>query len=248
MNMMDDAEGFTVIRGFCDPIIDQLREETNRIMKLRNECVHLEKNSDSVRTIYGVHLRDQPTYSETFLWPMKWFYMMRNGDWYCHRTWMNCKAPETSEGWNWHQDFYTWNKRDFIPEPKLITMAVLLDDCDDEDQGPLCLIPHSHAETWDVKPTKTPEYSDHSRTDPDIVQSMLEENNMYKFYGSAGDVIFYDNILHYSKQNTSDKSRRIMFYAFNPCSNRPYKNNNENCPWSAADDWSPAEGHWKMKP
>ena len=120
-----------------------------------------------------------------------------------HTTKLNMKSAGYGAAVEWHQDyaFYPHTNDD------ILAIGVIIDDMEDEN-GPLMVYPGSH---------KGPVY-DHHVDDvfagafvPEAVG--LNPADAVALKGPAGSIsIHHGRIVHGSALNTSDRSRRILFY------------------------------------
>jgi len=120
-----------------------------------------------------------------------------------HTTKLNMKSAENGAAIEWHQDyaFYPHTNDD------ILAIGVIIDDMKSEN-GPLMVYPGSH---------KGPVYDHHvdgvfaGAFAPTEVG--LNPVDAVELTGPAGSIsIHHGRIVHGSAQNTSDRSRRILFY------------------------------------
>ena len=120
-----------------------------------------------------------------------------------HTSKLNMKSAGYGAAVEWHQDyaFYPHTNDD------ILAIGVILDDMAPEN-GPLMVFPGSH---------KGPVYDHH--VDGVFAGAMLPEDNgldmadAVQLTGPAGSIsIHHGRIVHGSALNTSDRSRRILFY------------------------------------
>jgi len=120
-----------------------------------------------------------------------------------HTSKLNMKSAGYGAAVEWHQDyaFYPHTNDD------ILAIGVILDDMAPEN-GPLMVFPGSH---------KGPVYDHH--VDGVFAGAMLPQDNgldmadAVQLTGPAGSIsIHHGRIVHGSALNTSDRSRRILFY------------------------------------
>ena len=120
-----------------------------------------------------------------------------------HTSKLNMKSAGYGAAVEWHQDyaFYPHTNDD------ILAIGICIDDMAAEN-GPLMVFPGSH---------KGPVYDHH--VDGVFAGAMLPENNgldvadAVQLTGPAGSIsIHHGRIVHGSALNTSDRSRRILFY------------------------------------
>ena len=152
---------------------------------------------------------------------------------YLHQFKINMKQNMTGKSWPWHEDFVYWREKDGIAEPKLINIAILLDDSE-MLSGPLCFIPgshkysHSYANSGDkLADWKNDLSSDlNYQLDRKIVSAMIAENGVEFALGKAGDLLIFSPLIaHCSGSNLSPKDRKLLILTYNAVSNVPTVNN-----------------------
>jgi ectoine hydroxylase len=151
---------------------------------------------------------------------------------YLHQFKINMKQKMTGQAWPWHEDFVYWHEKDGIAEPKLVNIAVLLDDSN-MLSGPLCFIPGSHnrsnAYAASDESVKSDWQNDLSadlnyKIDCDSVADMIGDWGVDYALGSAGDLLIFDPLIaHCSASNLSPYDRRLLILTFNAVSNAPKK-------------------------
>lgn len=120
-----------------------------------------------------------------------------------HTTKLNMKSAENGAAIEWHQDyaFYPHTNDD------ILAIGVIIDDMQSEN-GPLMVYPGSH---------KGPVYDHHIDgvfAGGFIPRDVgLDPRDAVELTGPAGSIsIHHGRIVHGSAQNTSSRSRRILFY------------------------------------
>lgn len=189
----------------------------------------LEKDSDTIRSVYGVHF-DNPVlrclaHHPRLVHPAR---KLLAGDIYIHQSKVNVKAAFKGDVWHWHQDFIYWLREDGMLEPQATTAAIFLDEVN-EFNGPLLFVPSSHrvgvidtpvretAPSWlggaiaDLKYSLTTE----------CVATLVAQHGIVAPKGPAGSVLFFHcNIVHGSAPNMSPFNRKIIYITFNSTRNR----------------------------
>lgn len=161
---------------------------------------------------------------------------------YTHQFKINAKAALEGDQWEWHQDFLYWHKEDGMPEPRVLTATVFLQDVN-EFNGPMLLIPGSHkqgmidlkvqaahadagngfdglglqAPAWMSTLTADLKY----KVDREVLLRLLKNNNIYAAKGRAGFVLFFHgNLFHASANNLSGCDRMSIFISYNSTENK----------------------------
>jgi ectoine hydroxylase-related dioxygenase (phytanoyl-CoA dioxygenase family) len=183
-----------------------------------------------VRSVYGSHQTDavfgilacHPRLVEAAR-------RLLGGDVYVYQFKINAKIAFAGDVWDWHQDYVFWLHEDGLPEPRVTTAVVFLDDVT-EFNGPMYFIPSSHREGV----IETPARAERDRAyaaSPDWI-SNLTANLKYSLRqeavaalvrrfgivapkGPAGSVLFFDgNVLHASPSNISPFDRVIVLVTY----------------------------------
>jgi len=207
--------GYLVLENhLSDSIVDSLRREIERFetearnMKTSSERIELEEGHTSedprVRRIRLPHTTSDVVrelmYSDHILAPAR---DLIGSDIRLHTTKLNMKSAGNGAVIEWHQDyaFYPHTNDD------ILAIGVILDDMESEN-GPLMVYPGSH---------KGPVYDHHAEGVfagaflP--VDVGLNPDHAVELKGPAGSLsIHHGRIVHGSAQNTSNRSRRILFY------------------------------------
>lgn len=217
--------------------IRTLRTEVKYEAKATGERVVYEKNSNIVRSIYGVHSSnrffDETARQERIVEPVK--NILKN-DVYVYQSKVNLKGAFDGDVWDWHQDYVYWQKEDGMPASKVLTVAVFLDEVT-EFNGPLMLIPGSHRHGilsgrvldshpagyedkpgWIANLTADLKYT----IDRNLISELVQANGIVSAKASAGSVLIFDgNIVHASPANISPLARTLLLYTYNRVDNAP---------------------------
>lgn len=217
--------------------IRMLRSEVKYEARATGERVVYEKNSNIVRSIYGVHscnrFFDETARQERIVEPVK--NILKN-DVYVYQSKVNLKGAFDGDVWDWHQDYVYWQKEDGMPASKVLTVAVFLDEVT-EFNGPLMLIPGSHRHGilsgrvldshpagyedkpgWIANLTADLKYT----IDRNLISELVQANGIVSAKGSAGSVLIFDgNIVHASPANISPLARTLLLYTYNRVDNAP---------------------------
>jgi len=207
--------GYLVLeRHLPDDIINNIRaeitrfEDESREMTESNDRLELEDGHTSeqprIRRIRLPHTTSDVMrnlmYSDHILAPAR---DLIGPDLRLHTTKLNMKSAENGAVIEWHQDyaFYPHTNDD------ILAIGVIIDDMQSEN-GPLMVYPESH---------KGPVYNHHVN---DVFAGAfipedvgLNPKDAVELNGPAGSIsIHHGRIAHGSAANTSDRSRRILFY------------------------------------
>jgi len=143
-----------------------------------------------------------------------------------HTTKLNMKSAQNGAAIAWHQDyaFYPHTNDD------ILAIGVMIDDMQSEN-GPLMMYPGSH---------KGPVYDHHfdgmfaGAFFPEEVG--LDPMDAVALTGPAGSIsIHHGRIIHGSSQNTSNRSRRILFYEMMAADAFPIMGSLTN--WNGIEDY-----------
>ncbi|MGS2809308.1 phytanoyl-CoA dioxygenase family protein [Nocardia sp. MW-W600-9] len=195
-----------------------------------------EAESDSTRTIFGIHrlrqsyellVKDQRFIStaESILGEPVYLY----------QTKLNPKAPG-AYGWDWHIDYQAWCRDDGMTHPRAVTFGVYIDDVPVE-AGPLTVLAGSHKYFGSeglvsAKPIGKggghaswhEDFGVNLKYPPpqDFMDKLLRECPKKSFTGESGSVIaFVGATVHGSPGNVSGARRAVVYLTYNAVSNRP---------------------------
>jgi len=208
-------DGYLVLeRHLSDAVISSVRaeiarfEEEARSMTESNERLELEEGHTSaeprIRRIRLPHtissVMHELMLSDDILAPAR---DLIGPNLRLHTTKLNMKSPENGAAIEWHQDyaFYPHTNDD------ILAIGVIIDDMESAN-GPLMVYPGSH---------KGPVYDHH--IDGVFAGGFLptevglNPSDAVELSGPAGSLsIHHGRAVHGSAQNTSDRSRRILFF------------------------------------
>ena len=171
------------------------------------------ESSGAARTAFSAH-----TYNECFrrlgahprlIHPVM---SLLGGPVYIHQYKVNAKAAFEGDVWQWHQDYGTWARDDWMPEPRAMNIAVFVDDVTAAN-GPLLFIPGSHKQGvvvagHDLETTSYPLWT----LDRETVVQLYEQGGCVAPTGNAGSVIMFSSLLvHASPPNISPMDRTIVY-------------------------------------
>ena len=231
--------GYLVLESHLpDEIIDSIRaeigvfEDESRDMQVSNDRLELEDGHTSeqprVRRIRLPHkISDvirELMYSDFILAPAR---DLIGPDIRLHTTKLNMKSAENGAAIEWHQDyaFYPHTNDD------ILAIGVIIDDMESEN-GPLMVYPGSH---------RGPVYNHHV---DDVFAGAfipsevgLNPDDAVELKGPAGSIsIHHGRMVHGSAQNTSTRSRRILFYEMMAADAFPI--NGSLTQWNGIEDYN----------
>ena len=197
----------------------------------------LERDGCTVRSVYGVH-QSCAAVRDVAVLPalLGAAAQLLDSEVYIHQSKINVKAAFAGDRWEWHQDYVNWLDRDGIKTPRLVNLALFLDEVT-EFNGPLTFIPGSHrtglfagtdtegmpagyeeGPDWLATLTATEKF----QIDRDIIARSAAEHGMTAPKGPAGTaVLFHPNILHASMPNLSPFDRSVLILVYNAVGNPP---------------------------
>jgi ectoine hydroxylase len=242
-----DEDGFLIFPElFSAAEVAVLRDEVARISKVDAECIFREGESGAAKSMFRLHETDGPTASPPFRAATRTAralgvaqQVLGEEALYLHHCKVNMKPAIEGSVWPWHQDYGSW-RRDGIAEPRLATMAVLLDDAT-EFSGCLYLLPGSHRDgrqapywdestpykLWAVPPTAMRDFL--ARCPAPVPLS-----------GKAGTAaIFHCNNLHASGHNLSAGDRWQAYFSYNTVANRPKDVEDPRPDYVRSRNWTP---------
>ncbi len=188
-----------------------------------------EENVRIVRAVYATHQR-QPEFANLvrdprLLVPAN---QLLENDVYVYQFKINAKAAFGGERWHWHQDFLAWKTADQLPAPKLVNVAVFLDEVN-EFNGPVIYVPGSHADGLLRDSKREGEQRSKQHVDPyDIaltdeqMTALVHRNGLRSPKGPAGTMLFFHpELVHGSTHNMSPFPRTLLIVTYNDVTNLP---------------------------
>ncbi|MEW6737791.1 MAG: phytanoyl-CoA dioxygenase family protein, partial [Acidobacteriota bacterium] len=105
---------------FSQTEIAPLRKEASLLLAREANSRILEKEGQTVRSVYGPHMVNQLfkqlTRHQRILKPVE---QILNNRVYVYQTKINVKAAFGGDVWSWHQDFIFWHKEDELPDAQV---------------------------------------------------------------------------------------------------------------------------------
>ncbi|MER5554700.1 phytanoyl-CoA dioxygenase family protein [Streptomyces sp. NPDC002793] len=222
--------GFVVLRALFDAEeVESLRTAFERDARAPGPHRVREDGTDELRAVYASHQR-QPAFaslirSPRLLGPAR---QLVGPELYMYQFKINSKPAFSGGGWSWHQDFMAWQAADHLPEPRLLNVALFLDDAT-EYNGPVVFLPGSHRRgaAGGRSGSGTALSGDH--VDPDEIalgrdemRELVARHGMESAKGPAGSVVlFHPEVVHGSATNMSPLPRRLLIATYNDVHNQP---------------------------
>jgi ectoine hydroxylase len=194
----------------------------------------MEKDTGVVRSVYGSH-RTREAFARLvrdrrLLEPAR---RILEDEVYVHQFKVNAKLAFQGEVWEWHQDYIFWRNEDGMPSPRVITIALFLDEVN-EFNGPLLFVPGSHEggvieprarkqaggsePSWKADVAAALSYT----VQQDTLAEMVAARGIAAPKGPAGSVLFFDgNVVHGSAPNMSPFDRMLALVTYNSVQNAP---------------------------
>lgn len=235
-----EERGYLLLPGLFDPEeVETLRDHLGDLFAEESPRRVLEKDGETVRSVYGVHQHDE-AYQRLAEHPrlVEPVRQLLGGGVYVHQSRLNAKRALEGDLWEWHQDYTFWREEDGMAEPRAMSAAVFLDDVDALN-GPMFLVAgsHRHGVLSDRADEGVPEGYDQdpgwiSNLTADIkysldregLASLMDDHEVVAATGPAGSVLmFHGNLVHSSAQNLSPYDRVIAFFSYNHVENVPQK-------------------------
>lgn len=219
----------TLYQLFDSGEVQLLLDAFRRDCEIPGEHRITEHGCDGVRAVYASHQR-QSEFSmlvrcPRLLGPVR---QLLRDDVYIYQFKINAKPSFSGEGWSWHQDYAAWKIVDNLPAPRLVNVALFLDDVN-EFNGPIIFVPGSHRQGLirDCHRGGCAESAQH--LDPEDIAltatqmtALVDQHGMESPKGEAGSVVlFHPEIVHGSASNMSPFDRRLLIVTYNDVHNEP---------------------------
>jgi ectoine hydroxylase len=237
-------EGYLVIENyFSRAELELLQTELPYTFAQDSERTIREK-SGAVRSVFASHLDNEifKCYVRLarLIEPAR---QILGSDVYIHQFKINAKVALEGEQWEWHQDFLYWHKEDRMPEPRVLTAVLFIEEVN-EFNGPMLVIPGSHLDGMidvDVHekyrrpaangnaaqpawaPTLTADLK--YKIEKQILLQLMNNRSIKSITGPAGTLMFFHgNMFHASSNNLSPWDRISIFASYNSVANAPQVN------------------------
>jgi ectoine hydroxylase len=244
LNFYEENGYLLLPKYFSTAEVDALRAELPAVFGEDSPRRVVEKKSGIVRSVYGSHM-----VNETFrrlsrhprlVGPAR---QVLGSEVYVYQFKINAKAALGGDIWEWHQDYIFWRKEDGLPSPRVLTVAVFIDEVT-EFNGPLFLIPRSHkcgifdiparqpadggrdgvpaayqnGPDWISNLTADLKYS----LDKTVIGGLVAEHGIIAPKGPSGSALFFhSNLVHGSPNNISPFDRVVTLVSFSSTENTP---------------------------
>jgi ectoine hydroxylase len=180
---------------------------------------------------------------------------------YIHQTKINSKHAMVGDWWEWHQDFPYWYIEDGMPDSKVLTAMIFLNDVS-EFTGPMLIVPGSHLaglvgdvandskqadgnEWFDSYQNSTPymtmltaslKYTLKQNT----LAAWIKKKGIVSMKGAAGSALFFHgSVFHASSNNMSPWNRSTFLVTYNSTSYAPNSVENPRPDFLCNRDFTP---------
>ncbi len=251
-------QGYLVIENYFSPAeLELLQAELPNIFAGNSEKTIREK-SGAVRSVFASH-HDNELFRcyvrlARLIEPAR---QILDSEVYVHQFKINAKVALEGEQWEWHQDFLYWHKEDHMPEPRVLTAVLFVEEVN-EFNGPMLVIPGSHLDgmvdvdvhekyrrstgngnaqpSWAATLTADLKY----KIDKRILLQLMDNRKIKSVTGPAGTLMFFHgNMFHASSNNLSPWDRISIFASYNSVANAPQWNANPRPLYIAERDCVP---------
>lgn len=242
--------GYLLVENyFTTEEVELMNSELTKLLQDNGPRKVIESNGE-IRSYYGAHQMSE-VYSDVcrvkkLVEPVK---QILESDIYIHQTKINFKKALKGNWWEWHQDFPYWNIEDGMPEPRVTSVMIYLDDVT-EFNGPLMVIPGSQKLGIVSFEDKEDSAEEVSSTGANLKYTIgrsalkkgFEDNNVISTLGKAGTVLFFHgNIFHASNCNMSPFDRRTYIITYNSVENVLKKVAKERPEFLCEKDFTPLQ-------
>ncbi len=241
-------QGFLLLpNGLPKATLDLLQVETERLaVRESHEADVLEENGRAIRALHGCHLHS-PTMARLITLPeiLEPVRQLLDGEVYVYQFKINLKKASVGQAWPWHQDYTHWYEEDGLPSPRILSIAIFLDEVT-MDNGPMTLIPGTHARRLDTETEETAGWKAQHRADirhtipTEVVEAEVRDHGTVTPIGAAGTVLIFDSlVLHGSGPNLSDQDRRMLVITYNRTDNIPTRLDSARPDFLVGRDFTP---------
>jgi ectoine hydroxylase len=256
-----ERDGFLCVENcFSQVEIDVLLREIQGEFAVDSQR-RIKERSGAVRSVFASHMTNEVfrrlSRLSRLVEPAR---QLLGSEVYIHQFKINAKVALEGDRWEWHQDFTYWHKEDDMPQPRVLTAAIFLQDVDDYN-GPMLVIPGSHREGMIDLQTRTTYLGkgqgldDHDRSaswmptltadlkyqiNRNILAKLLSKSQIYACKGLAGlTMFFHSNLFHASANNLSASDRISIFVSYNSVENKLGDIENPRPAFIASRDFTP---------
>jgi ectoine hydroxylase len=253
-----EERGFLFLEQcFTSEEIAHVQAELPPLMSRERPQRVMEKDGRTVRSVYGAHL-ESPLFARLCRDRriLETVHALLGGDVYIYQVKLNAKMSLAGDVWVWHQDFIFWLKEDGTPAPRLVSVAIFMDEVT-EFNGPLLLIPGSHREgvievsskdqvpagyegspQWISNLTADLKYT----LDRNVIERLVRQNGIVAPKGPPGSVLFFHpNLFHASGPNLSPFDRMLGLITYNRVDNAPAPRPNPRPDFLCGRDLTPLQ-------
>lgn len=258
-----ETDGYILLPDFFSSAeVDIIKAEIPALFSHDSPKRVLEKGGTTVRSVYGAHLTNSVFYRLT-RHPrlVEWARQVLGSEAYVYQLKINAKAAFGGDLWQWHQDYIFWRNEDGMPSPRVMSVAIFLDEVT-EFNGPMFLIPGSHKGGLIDVPSRDIEFSGEaggavdnygasrewiSNLTADLkysigqetVAKLIEHNGLASPKGRSGSALFFDsNVVHASPGNISPYSRLVVIITYNSVENIPVPQAKRRPDFLASQDYT----------
>lgn len=247
-------QGFALADGsFAPDELLVLDREIGQLVDRKIDGLVYEADGRTLRAMHGMHLFspifDRLARDARMLGPAC---EILGGDVYLHQYKLNFKHALGGDLWPWHQDYIFWEREDGFHEPRLVSVAIFLDEVH-EFNGPLCFIPGSHREgviapaiaelaeegdgdAWEANFSRDLQYT----VNPIRLRELMNERGIAAPKGEAGTIlVFHPNVVHGSAPNISVTDRRLLIATYNRTDNLPREAKSQRPEYLVGRDYRP---------
>lgn len=240
-------DGFLIFPDFLSlREVALLRGEIARLAGVETDAVVREGAVGAPKSLFRLHESDGPTASAAFHALCRTprclgvaQQLLNDERLYLHHSKVNVKTAIEGSVWPWHQDYGSW-MRDGIPEPRMVTLMIALDEAT-ELNGCLYFLPGSH------RAGRTEPYLDGSTAyklwavPPARIKAMMQAcPPPVAVTGRAGMAAIFDcNLMHASGHNLSDADRWQAYFCYNRVANHPLEVDDPRPDYVRSRNWAP---------
>jgi ectoine hydroxylase len=251
-----NRDGFVIIPNvLSDAELGRIRADARVALAEESPRRVLERDGQTVRGVHGQH-KTFESFARLVRHPrlVEPCRQILADEVFVYQFKINLKAAFAGELWPWHQDFIFWREEDGLPEPRLVNVAVMVDD-NTESNGPLMFLSGSHREgVIEVRPSASqggayagePAWIHNLTADLKYVLSREQVRYLAARYpvrtavGSAGSVLlFHPNLVHGSSNNITPIDRCLILVTYNSVLNRAHPVATPRPEFLASRDYTP---------
>lgn len=227
-----ERDGFLVIPELLAPdevrsLDEELLSTADRLAPEHDERVVRERGSNSVRSIFEIHLLSDAV-ARLIRDPrlLDRVEQIVGSPAYIHQSRVNFKPGLRGREFYWHSDFETWHLEDGMPQMRAVSVSINLTE-NLAYNGSLMIMPGSHR-TFVGCRGATPDNhyreslrAQHYGTPSDAaLHDLAAKHGIVQVTAPVGSAVFFDsNCMHGSNGNITPFPRRNLFVVFNSIDN-----------------------------